>query len=149
MRPEQAHHLLNNDNCNMLDSCIKVGDFCVFKRIDNEKFLIGKIVQFSYLEGNKRDRQYSSNYVDVSKDSYEKIGAFADWYVILEDPENGLIRLEELETGIFTVGYVSMDQYYCRIESTMLTFNDSNILIQVPSMDNIFPQWRTCLTFQI
>ena len=47
---------------------------CIFKRVDNPKFLLGKIVQFSYLEWNKKYRQYSSSYVDLSKDSYRGIG---------------------------------------------------------------------------
>ena len=31
--------------------------------------MVGRVIQFSYLQGNKRERQYSANYVDLSKDT--------------------------------------------------------------------------------
>ena len=118
---------MDAENFTIVDSCIKVGDFRIFKRIDNEKLLTNKIVQFSYLDGNKRDRQYSSNFVDISKDSYKHIGAFADWHVICGDSKDGLVFLEE-DSGIFTAGYVPMEQYYCKIESSMLSLSGGSRL---------------------
>ena len=147
VRSDQPSHLLDVENVVVVDSFAKVGDFAIFKRFDNDKFLIGKIVQFSYLDGKKRDRQYSSNFVDVSKDSYKSIGVFADWYVISGEEKDGTIFLEE--TDIFTTGYLSMEQYYCKFESGLFTLNDcSRLSITSSQMSHAMPQWRKCLTFQ-
>ena len=60
---------------------VKSGDMCLFKRVDDpSKSLLGRIVQFSYLKGNKRARQYSSDYVDMTKASYKTVGAFSNWF---------------------------------------------------------------------
>ena len=45
-----------------------------------EKCLLGRIIQFSYLTGAKKERQYSSNFVDLSKESYKSIGVYANWF---------------------------------------------------------------------
>ena len=62
------------------ESVVSSGNLCVFRRIDCNKIVIGRVVQFSYLEGNKRPQEYSSMYVDLTKDSYKSIGAFANWF---------------------------------------------------------------------
>ena len=72
VRSTQPSHLYNTGNANKSGPQLKVncGDLCIFKRIDdNDKVLIGRIVQFSYLEGSKKERQFSSSYVDMSRKS--------------------------------------------------------------------------------
>ena len=51
---------------------------------------MGRVVQFSYIEGNNRQHEYSSMYVDLTKDSYKSIGAFANWFARQDcnDPES-------------------------------------------------------------
>ena len=62
-----------------MDTSVRSGDLCVFKRVDRKKpkYLLGRVVQFSYLSGSKRDRQYTSTYVDMTKENFKTIGAFA------------------------------------------------------------------------
>ena len=84
VRSEQPDHLFSNsESTSGPQKSVKSGDLCVFKRIDQKKYIVGRVIQFSYLLGNKRERQYSANYVDLSKDSYKTIGVFANWYIHL------------------------------------------------------------------
>ena len=63
---------------------VSSGDLCIFRRIDDtDKLIIGKIVQFSYLEGTKRQQEYSGLYVVLTKD-YKSIGTFANWFVMFD-----------------------------------------------------------------
>ena len=54
VRSKQASHLPDVESTCIIDQCVKVGELCIFKRVDNPKFLLGKIAQFSYLDGNKK-----------------------------------------------------------------------------------------------
>ena len=45
-----------------------------------KKLLDGRIIQFSYMTGNKRERQYPSGFVDMTKPSFTTIGVFANWF---------------------------------------------------------------------
>ena len=67
---------------------VKSGDLCFFKRVDSDKILAGRVIQFSYLERNKRQREYSGTFVDTSKESYKLIGVFANWFVIMDDTDD-------------------------------------------------------------
>ena len=85
VRSTQSSHLYTGDNGDdSFDSGhqkkVNSGDMCVFKRIDCEKVIIGRVIQFSYLDGGKRERQYSSSYVDMSLESHKNIGVFANWF---------------------------------------------------------------------
>ena len=74
VRSGQPDHLFSNS-----ESTSGPSDLCVFKRLDEKKYIVGRVIQFSYLLGNKRERQYSANYVNLSKDSYKTISVFANW----------------------------------------------------------------------
>ena len=64
----------------MVQTVVTSGDLCVFRRVDNDqKLLIGRIVQFSYLTGTKRQQEYSRMYVHFKKDQ-SGIGTFANWF---------------------------------------------------------------------
>ena len=60
VREIQLSHLLTGNVSEESDVrvIVKIGDLCVFRQVESEKLLLGQIVQFSYLEGNKRERQY-------------------------------------------------------------------------------------------
>ena len=59
---------------------MKSCDFCVFKRVDDEnQFAIDRLIQFSYLTGSKKCREFSGDFVDFSKD-IDNIGGFCNWY---------------------------------------------------------------------
>ena len=81
VRSEQPDHLFSNsESTSGPQKSVKSGDLCVFKRLGEKKYIVGRVIQFSYLLETKRERQYSGNYVDLSKDSYKTIGVFANWY---------------------------------------------------------------------
>ena len=80
VRSEQASHLFDSTKFNYTPAnCVRAGDLCLFKSVDNEeKCVLDRIIQFSYLCGNKREREYSSNYCDMTIESHNDIGAFAN-----------------------------------------------------------------------
>ena len=65
-----------------------------------EKYIIEKIVQFSYL--------IVINYIDMSKDSFKSIGTFASWFMA----HSGAIDFVPFQglDGIFTIGYIPMEK---------------------------------------
>ena len=70
VRANQHEHVHNLGN-NLIypQDHMKLCDLCVFRRTgDGNKFEIGRVIQFSYLQGTKKNREYSADYVDFSKD---------------------------------------------------------------------------------
>ena len=127
VRSIQPSHLFNKDVSNGCNNEGKVnsGDLCFFRRMDSDKVLIGRVVQFSYLEGSKKQREYSSLYVDLTLDSYTCIGAFANWFqVIQKTVTNELIGFAPLDNA-FTIGYISMRNYISTIKESVLQVDDT------------------------
>ena len=56
-------------------------------------------------------------YVDLTKDSYKSISAFANWFARQDCNDPGLVKFTPLE-NVFTVGYISMENYLCTIPDT-------------------------------
>ena len=109
---------------------------CIFKRRDTEKYLIGKIVQFSYLMGNKRERQYSSNYIDMSKDSFKSIGTFANWFMA-RSGANDFVTFQMLDS-IFTIGYIPMEKFICKIDEILLNKSSDSSFSSPPRCSTKF-----------
>ena len=83
VRASQPGHLFNGESELGTDQervIVRSGDLCFFRVQHSTNILIGRIIQFSYLEGSKKERQYSSTYVDMSLESFHNIGVFANWY---------------------------------------------------------------------
>ena len=60
VRSEQASHLFDSTRFNYTPpaNCVRAGDLWLFKSVDNEeKYVLGRIIQFSYIRGNKRESQ--------------------------------------------------------------------------------------------
>ena len=124
VRRDQPDHLFSvPDTAGDTRSSVHSGDLCgVFERIDKKKEVIGRVIQFSYLDGSKRDRQYSSNYVDLTKNNYKTIGVFANWYIgVYSDSSNAdqVLPFRPLE-DVFTVAYLPMEQYVGTISDDCL-----------------------------
>ena len=50
------------------------GDLCVFRQVNAQnKILLGRMVQLSYLEGTKRQQEYLGMFVDLREPSYKTI----------------------------------------------------------------------------
>ena len=92
---------------------------CIFKQENSDKVIVGRFIQFSYLEGTKKERQYSSLYVDMSKDSCKSIGVFANWFKEAIDDANGKVNFLPSD-DVFTVGYLSMENYVSTIGQNVL-----------------------------
>ncbi len=118
----------------------------------NEKYLIGRLVRFSYLIGSKRERQYVADYVHISKDSHKSIGCFTIWFQATRLEEfkiKDAISFKPLDNA-FTPGYLSMENYAATISNSILI--DAGALpfaIPTESMQKLLPQWSTKLTFDI
>ena len=84
VRRDQPEHLFSiPETYDGMDTSVRSGNLCVFKRVDRKKnkYLLGRVVHFSYLSGSKRDRHYTSTYVDMTKEIFKTIGAFVNWYI--------------------------------------------------------------------
>ena len=123
---------------------MRAGDLCLFKSIDNEeKYVLGRIIQFSYLRGNKREREYSSNYCDMTIESRNDIGTFANWFIAVYPTDTSakevLFRPVDM---LFTSGYVTMSNYLANIEDSMLIeSNNLSTVFSLPKyvLDEVLP----------
>ena len=127
-QPSHTFSGLDLDKCGPMKS-VWAGDLCVFTRVDSqEKCLVGQIIQFSYMKGNKREQQYSSDYVDLSKDFYKYIGVFANWFQGTRISEERLKRVVDFKPldNVFTPGYLSLAHYCATIDDSTLTESENN-----------------------
>ena len=87
VRAVQPNHVFVRSQQDV-SSSIASGDLCIFKRIDCSECLVGRVVQFSYLLGTKKQRQFSNESVDLEKDSARNIGIYANWFYGVKPSEN-------------------------------------------------------------
>ena len=123
------------------------GDLCIFRRVDSEKLLVGRVIQFSYL-GSKRSREYSSLYVDTTKESVTNIGALANWYqAVSRTSSDELVSCMPLQTN-FTTGYLSMEYYRYTIEDSALQ-ESCEFSFSIPAivLSVIDKEWKSSLSF--
>ena len=126
---------------------VNSGDLCIFNRLDTGKKLIGRVIQFSYLEGNKKQRQYSSSYVDMSLESHKNIGVFANWYAISRVVDQSKkVFFSTLDA--FTIGYLSMEKYVSTVnEVEMAELEDEAFSIPIVNLENLIQDWGETMTF--
>ena len=97
------------------------GDLCVFERIDSTKHLVGQMVQFSYLEGTKKSREYSSLFVDTTKESINSIGVLANYYIgVSKLSTDSIVSFKPL-VGPYSIGYLPMSYYRYTIDANSLS----------------------------
>ena len=157
VRSNQPTHLFSGLDTGQegTSSHVNIGDLCLFRQeIDNEKVLMGRVVSFSYMEGPKRVREYSSTYVNIDEYAKRKpddrdIGTFANWFARrVEDDVNDaeLAFFEPLEL-VFQAGYLSMEYYIAKIhESSIVCDPDATIAIKSTSLNTILPRWREMIS---
>jgi hypothetical protein len=106
------------------------------------------------MRGNKKERQYSADYVDLTKDSHKSIGIFANWFegtnVNVPDIENkDIVNFIPLKL-VFTPGYLSLKNYVSTIDDSLLLFHaDYSFSIPVAILERVLPQWKIRLTFDL
>ena len=126
---EQASHLFDSTKFNYTPAnYARAGDLCLFKSIDNEeKYGQGRIIKFSYLRGNNREQEYSSNYCDMTIDSHNDIGTFTNRFIALHPTDmSAKDVLSRPVDMLFTAGYVAMSNYLVNIEDSM-TIKSNNL----------------------
>ena len=146
VRNEQPSHLLTgNENDPSGTEVIHIGDLILIRVIDNSgKVLLGRVVQFSYLQGTKSSRRYSSTYVDTSKDSYKTIGVYANYYARYGSENNGLIPFESLDS-VFTTGYAAMENFVCLVNSSSVVDSHQDgvaFSIKLDHLVELLPNWE-------
>eukprot|EP00112_Aurelia_sp_Birch-Aquarium-sp1_P016531 Seg376.10 transcript_id=Seg376.10/GoldUCD/mRNA.D3Y31 product="hypothetical protein" protein_id=Seg376.10/GoldUCD/D3Y31 len=154
VRSEQPSHIftgLDINHCGPQQS-VRSGDLCIFKRMDSKtKCLVGRIVQFSYLQGTKRERQYSSDNVDLSKTSYKNIGVCSNWYQGTKVGQNnatGVVNFKPLDQ-VFTPGYLSLEYYVTSIDDKALIDSEYSFSISEEALTKALPRWRVLMTFDM
>ena len=153
VRAEQPSHIFSNIGGETgPQKSVRCGNLCFFSRVDCEKCLVGRVVQFSYLTGSKKQRQYSSDYVDLTKDSCKNIGVLANWFqgtraVSGSNASGGLVTFKPIE-NVFTPGYLPMKHYVGSIDESSLQENlEFSFSIPVQVVQKVLPNWHTKLTF--
>ena len=129
---------------------MRIGDLCLFcQELNNDKALVGRVIGFSYMEGRKKARVYSSTYVDMHKyvkDGDCDIGTHANWFSRRERTDTDLVYFEPLEL-IFTAGYLSMRNYVATIDESSIAYEpDATIAIKSASLNAILPGWEEMIS---
>ena len=115
VRQTQLSHIHNTRNNSVYpENHLKTCDLCLFWRVEDlSKFAVGRVLQFSYMHGSKKGREFSSDYVDfdTSKTELSEMGAFCNWYIGEEVGDFIGFKL----THDYTQGYLSLDNYFMKI----------------------------------
>ncbi len=155
VRPIQPSHRFAGMDINdyALSKTVRAGDLCIFRRVDRKnKCLLGRIVQFSYLSGTKRNRQYSSDYVDMTKPSHFSIGVLANWFQGTKTVDRQLtydadhITFKPLDL-VFTPGYISLENYVSKIDDKLLVESELFFSILVAVFTKLLQGWRNKIAF--
>ena len=110
----------------------------------NLEYLVGRVVQFSYLVGTKRERHYSADYVDLTKESCRSIGCFANWYQATWQKEFHLKNAFPFKPNdhTFTPGYLPMDNYVVTISNSVpIEAGSFPFAVPIGSLQKLLPQW--------
>ena len=100
---------------------------CVFQHVDDEKHLVGRVIQFSYLVGSKKSCEYSSSYVETNKESANSIGVLANWYQgVSSTLTDSSVSFKPLDSQ-YDLGYLGYYKYTidgsCLQESDKFSFS--------------------------
>lgn len=147
VRATQPKHIFNIDRQNQCgrQEIVQSGELCAFKLADSNKISLGRVIQFSYLEGTKKQRQYSSCYVDVTLESVNSIGVFANWFQARKKSANVVF----VPLDIFTIGYHPMQNYVSTIDESLLDdVEDGAFSMTTKVLEQIFPLWENVLYFE-
>ncbi len=102
------------------------------------------------MKGSKRERQYSGNYVDLSKESVRDMGVYTNWYSAVrhrKTKEEGSVSFNAI-CAKFTCGYVSTENYIATIDDDMIVDSQTHAFaIPARALDSALPNWRKRLSF--
>ena len=129
------------------ETTVTSGDLCIFRQIDtDDRILVGRMIQFTYLSGTKRQQEYSGMYVDLSEPSYKTIGVFGNWYAQEDNiKKQDLIEFVPIRHA-FHIGYVSMENYVCTVPNANFISTDSGSFTIPRNMEIAnLPNWQAML----
>ena len=101
--------------------------------------------------GSKRDRQYTSTYVDMTKESFKTIGVFANWYIGVYSDSSHVDQVLPFMPfeNLFSIGYLPMDQYVNTIsDECLVSVIDFSFGIPYVEITKIIPNWFKELTLE-
>ena len=88
---------------------------------------------------------------DMTKDSHKSIGMFANWYIgVYSDLLHAtqVLPFKPLD-GLFTIGYLSMEQYVSTInDDSLSSVDDFSFGISYNEISKILPHWFEQLTIE-
>ena len=121
---------------------------CVFQRVDDEKHLVGRVIQFSYLVGAKKSREYPSSHVETNKGSANSIGALANWYQGVSSTLTDSSVSFKLLDSRYDLGYLSMGYYKYTIDGSCLRESDEfSFSVPETHLSAADENWRDSLSF--
>lgn len=99
---------------NSTQTSIEIGDWCGFNNEAGTQLHVGQVVGFSYLNGTRREREYSLNsapiyHNDDKKGSKKGVGVLCNWYSF--NMENKMQIMNELIIGFHPIQF-----YVCHID---------------------------------
>ena len=154
VRSAQPSHLFsvsdgNDNSSSSRQDIVNSGELCVFKRINSVKHLLGRVVQFSYLEGSKKSRQYSGSYVDTTKESVTSIGVLANYYHGVSDMSSESYVAFKPLIGMYSIGYLPMNHYMYTIDESSIRDHDNcSFVIPISHISSGDPEWKDNLSFE-
>ena len=97
--------------------------------------------QFSYLQGSKRNGEYSSDFVNLSKET-SNIGAFCNWFEIVNDSNTNDESVCFKPSHVFTQVYSPLT-HHSKISNEYLRYEEVNsFLILRICLDIAMKDWR-------
>lgn len=148
VRSSQPSHIFGNSDSSPEKSSdfVHIGDLCLFRQLGSEKVLLGRVIQFSYLSGSKKEREFSGTYVDMKNESYKNIGVYANWFARRIIEEGDFVHFEALDL-VFTTGYHSMEHFVGIVDDLSIACNPSATLaIKCSALDELLPDWNELLS---
>ena len=144
VRSSQPSHLFSTTDSSLsqTSSIIHIGDLCLFRQIDNERVLLGRVVQFSYLTGTKKEREFSGSYVDMSNESYKGIGVYANWFARRGSEVGEIIYFDALDL-VFKAGYHGMEHFVATVNDSYLVCEPSATLA---AFNKLLPNWEELIS---
>ena len=139
---------------NIPETCVQTGDLCLFSNTFSPgSYILGRLVQFSYLYGTKKQREYLSNYCDLTKESCNDIGAFVNWFLPTDSVESDGSNCNVIfkpAGHLFTTGYLGTSNYYKKIKySYLIESDDSSNAFLIPKrvLNELLPNWQRFLYY--
>jgi hypothetical protein len=104
------------------------------------------VVQFSYLTGTKKEREFSGSYVDMSNESYKGIGVYANWFARRGSEVGEFIYFEALDL-VFTAGYHGMEHFVGTVDDSSLVCEpNATLAVKSSAFNQLLSNWEELIS---